>query len=158
MLRSLLSGRYKLKMHTEDRPMPASVLVAIKPKLDKTDPAARIGCHEASGSAPGRFIACQNVTMQQFADILPVITQGDVRAPVFDATGIEGAWQFSFHFVPVRQLAAAAARKSGEVPPDRATDPVGGYSIFDALTKQLGLKVESQKRPLPVLAIDSIER
>ena len=36
-------------------------------------------------------------------------------------------------------------------------DPVGGVSLFDAIEKQLGLKLEVQKRPEPVFVIDHIE-
>jgi len=38
-----------------------------------------------------------------------------------------------------------------------ASDPSGGYTIFEAVDKQLGLKLEAQKRPLPVLVIDHVE-
>jgi uncharacterized protein (TIGR03435 family) len=38
-----------------------------------------------------------------------------------------------------------------------ASDPVGGISLLDAVEKQLGLKLELHKRPLPVLVIDHIE-
>ena len=31
-------------------------------------------------------------------------------------------------------------------------------SLFDAMTRQLGLKLELHKRPMPVLVIDKIER
>jgi uncharacterized protein (TIGR03435 family) len=39
-----------------------------------------------------------------------------------------------------------------------ASDPSGGLSLSDALAKQLGLKLESRKRPKPVLVIDHIEQ
>ena len=35
-------------------------------------------------------------------------------------------------------------------------DPSGGLSVFDAVNKQLGLKLEMRKRPMKVLVIDSI--
>jgi uncharacterized protein (TIGR03435 family) len=38
-----------------------------------------------------------------------------------------------------------------------APDPSGALSLFDAVYKQLGLKLEKQKRPVPVLVIDHIE-
>jgi uncharacterized protein (TIGR03435 family) len=38
-----------------------------------------------------------------------------------------------------------------------ASDPVGGTSLFEALDKQLALKLEAQKRPYPVFVIDHIE-
>jgi uncharacterized protein (TIGR03435 family) len=39
-----------------------------------------------------------------------------------------------------------------------ASGPGGGLSLFDAISKQLGLKLELQKRPMPVLVIDHVER
>ena len=39
-----------------------------------------------------------------------------------------------------------------------ASDPTGGYTIFEAIEKELGLKLEKQKRTMPVIVIDSIEQ
>ena len=38
-----------------------------------------------------------------------------------------------------------------------ALDPTGGLSLFDAVNRQLGLKLEARKRPMKVLVIDSIQ-
>ena len=38
-----------------------------------------------------------------------------------------------------------------------AADPIGGVSVFEAVDKQLGLKLVEQKRPVSVLVIDHIE-
>jgi uncharacterized protein (TIGR03435 family) len=38
-----------------------------------------------------------------------------------------------------------------------ASDPLGGTSLFDALEKQVGLKLEPEKRSYPVFVIDHIE-
>jgi uncharacterized protein (TIGR03435 family) len=38
-----------------------------------------------------------------------------------------------------------------------AADPTGGLSLLDAVNKQLGLKLEMHKRPMPVLVIDHVE-
>ena len=38
-----------------------------------------------------------------------------------------------------------------------ASDPTGGLTLYDAVNKQLGLKLEMQKRSMPVLVIDHIE-
>ncbi len=38
-----------------------------------------------------------------------------------------------------------------------ASEPNGALSFFDAVNKQLGLKLEKEKRPVPVLVIDHIE-
>jgi uncharacterized protein (TIGR03435 family) len=32
--------------------------------------------------------------------------------------------------------------------------PTGGLTVFEAIDRQLGLKVELQKRPMPVVVID----
>jgi uncharacterized protein (TIGR03435 family) len=39
-----------------------------------------------------------------------------------------------------------------------AADPTGALTIFEAMEKQLGLKLEQQKRPMPVIVIDHIEQ
>ena len=38
-----------------------------------------------------------------------------------------------------------------------AADPVGGVSFFDAVEKQLGLKLEARKRMYPVFVIDHMD-
>ncbi len=49
-------------------------------------------------------------------------------------------------------------RGGAEAGPAVATDPVGGYTLFEAIEKQLGLKLETQKRMLPVIVIDHLEQ
>jgi uncharacterized protein (TIGR03435 family) len=41
--------------------------------------------------------------------------------------------------------------------PDTNSEPNSALSIFDAVSKRLGLKLEKGKRPLPVLVIDHID-
>jgi uncharacterized protein (TIGR03435 family) len=50
--------------------------------------------------------------------------------------------------------AASAGPPSGQ---SATSDPTGALSLFDAVSKQLGLKLEKQRRPAPVLIIDLIE-
>jgi uncharacterized protein (TIGR03435 family) len=38
-----------------------------------------------------------------------------------------------------------------------ASDPSGSLTLFEAIEKQLGLKLEMQKRPEPVVIIDHLE-
>ena len=40
----------------------------------------------------------------------------------------------------------------------QAADPTGSYTLFEAIEKQLGLKLESQKRPMQVIVIDHLEQ
>jgi uncharacterized protein (TIGR03435 family) len=175
MIRSLLVERFKLTVHTEQRPVEAYSLVAVKPKLQKSDPAARTRWNE--GPAPdgkdprktnpilGRLVTCQNVTMAQFAELLPGIAPGYIHNEVLDKTGLEGGWDFTLSFSGNgfqtvggggRGGDSAAAAPSGTAA--EASDPSGGLSLLDALQKQVGLKLEMQKRPFPVLVIDHIEQ
>jgi uncharacterized protein (TIGR03435 family) len=39
-----------------------------------------------------------------------------------------------------------------------AADPAGRYTFVEAVEKQLGLKLEKQKRQMPVIVIDHIEQ
>jgi uncharacterized protein (TIGR03435 family) len=171
MLRALLVERFKLATHMEERPITAYSLQAAKPKLPKPDPANRTSCKEAatvardprnSNPALARLVTCQNMTMAQFVEQIPMFAPGYVRAPVKDDTGLDGAWDItlSFSTIQVAQAGAGRGSEGGQTPgastPD-AGDPNGAVSLFEAMTKQLGLKLETQKRPIPVLVIDRLE-
>jgi uncharacterized protein (TIGR03435 family) len=41
--------------------------------------------------------------------------------------------------------------------PTAFSDSSGALTLFDAVNRQLGLKLEKQRRPVPVLVIDHIE-
>jgi len=162
MLRSLLEERLKLKWHTEERPVSVYVLVAGKPKMKKADPASRTHCLGAAppaGSPPGSVsLACQNITMEQFGDQIRRSLPGP-GSPVLDSTGLEGGWDFTLTFVYPRVPAGPGGDPAapGTVAP-AAADPDGGVTIIEALEKQLGLKLETQKRPMTVTVIDHIEQ
>ncbi len=80
---------------------------------------------------------------------------GYIHNTVRDGTGIKGAYDFTLNFSSVDRLQTIdrhATNDNAEV-----ADPSGALSLFDALSRQLGLKLEKQKRPLPVLVIEHIE-
>lgn len=165
MLRSLLEDRFKLKTHTEDRPLTAYTLVAAKPKMKKADPASRTHClrpNAPPGAPPGtQLLTCQNMTMAQFADQLRNMDSA-LTWPVLDGTGIEGGWDFTLTYARAGMVAAFAGGRGGDAPPPAAdtalaSDPSGGLTLFEAVEKQLGLKLEMQKRPMSVVVIDHIE-
>jgi uncharacterized protein (TIGR03435 family) len=176
-LQALLIERFKMKVHFEDRLVDAYTLIAAKPKLKKADPSTRTGCKapanagvviNLSSGLPARAFNCQNITMAQFADQLQVIGASYISHPVVNATGLEGGWDFTLSFSPIApaQLAGLLAGARGGAPPlgaagpadITASDPIGGgASLFDAVERQLGLKLEVQKRTYPVFVIDHIE-
>ena len=172
MMRSLLADRFKLAVHIEDRPADAYTLLAGNPKMKKADPSVRASCNLSGVSDPNnpasyfRQITCRNITMAQFADQLLQLegSYGEyIKSPVLDATGLTGGYDFVLKFSPPSALKttapapAPAATSSDATAASAPTDPSGAVSLFDAINKQLGLKLEKQKRPVPTLVIDHIE-
>ena len=165
MMRALLADRFKMTYHTEERPVTAYSLVAAKPKMKKADPASRTSCKSAqapAGSPPGsQMLTCQNITMAQFADRMQNMA-AELNWGVLDATGIEGGWDFTLLYSRGGPVMALPARGGDAAPVGggqaSASDPNGGYTIFEAVEKQLGLKLEMQKRPMPVVVIDHLEQ
>ncbi len=103
------------------------------------------------------------MTMAQFAASLKEMAGGYIQnRDVLDATGLEGAWDFSFSFSNAslsagpRGGAVAGAGDASGVP--TASTPDGSLTLPEAFEKQLGLKLEMTKRPGPVLVIDHIEQ
>jgi uncharacterized protein (TIGR03435 family) len=165
MLRALLVERCKMAYHTEDRPVMAYSLVAVKPKLKKPNPDSRTYCKFASpppgAPAGSRALTCQNATMALLAESLQGAAP-ELSWPVPDATGIEGGWDFTLIF---SRSAGTAMRSSADGDPGQAAsavpsaaEPVGGQTLFEALEKQLGLKLEKQKQTMPLIVIDRFEK
>jgi len=172
MLRALLKERFKLATHLEQRPVDAYTLAADKPKLQQANPADRTRCWV--GVPPGmkdpretnlalsRVISCQNVTMAQFSELLLGLAPAYLPISVEDGTGLDGAYTFTFAFSPFGAGQGGGGRggsvRDGAVVPNaNATDPTGAITVFDAVNKQLGLKLEQRKRTMPVLVIDHVE-
>jgi uncharacterized protein (TIGR03435 family) len=155
-LKQLLTERFKVAIHTEQRPVPGYALVGAKPKMQRAEPSVRTKCFEgpgADGKDPrvsnplfSRLVTCRNMTMPEFAERLAGLSGVYLRNQVVvDATGIDGAYDFTLSFT--------AGRGPSDVPV-----PDGGITLFDALEKQLGLKLEKRNIPAPVVILDHIER
>jgi uncharacterized protein (TIGR03435 family) len=165
MLQALLKDRFRLAVHYEDRPMPAFVMSALKPKLKAADPASRSGCKEGlptlvkvdpRGTNPvlGRLLTCTNTSMGYLAENLRFLASGYVNSDVLDSTGLEGGWDFTLSFSKLAQFRGPAPVPGAEAVPD----PNGAISLPTAMEKQLGLRLELKKRPVPVLVIGHIEQ
>ena len=177
MVRALLVDRFKLVTHTEERPVSAYTLIAVKPKMKKADPNSRtlfkegpptLSAKDARVSNPAlsRLVTVQNMTMAQFADKLRSIAPGYIHSPVLDATGLEGSWDFTLSFSPAGFMGGGRGGRGGDGPAGNAppppaagavpeaSDPDGGMSLLEAIEKEIGLKLVLQKRSLPCLVID----
>jgi uncharacterized protein (TIGR03435 family) len=139
MVQALLAERFHLTAHRETRELPIYDLVITKdgPKFTAT---------KADGSRFDRSngrIAVEGgdntvaVLAEQLAETLGRV--------VVDKTGIEGRYKIAVTWTPDDRAA----------PPSSAAADDSGPSIFTALQEQLGLKLESDKGPVEVLAIDN---
>ncbi len=155
MLRELLANRFKLAVHDEIRPIPAYALkVGKQPVLEAADGSGDTGCRftppaqvrsdEPLPMAPAFPYSCRNMSMAAFAQGMRRMAgaiQYLIDGPVVDQTGLKGLWNFSLKYT-FRGIAGGA---------DTMT-------IFEAIEKQLGLKLEPVRVPLSVVAVDSVNR
>jgi uncharacterized protein (TIGR03435 family) len=172
MLRALITERFQMKWHMEDRPVTAYTLVAVKPRLKPTtDPTQRTTCKEGPGpdgkdpriTSPilNRLLTCQNMTVAQIGDELQHVANGYIYNTVTDGTGLKGSYDFTLSFSSVDKILPNTNTAANSPNPSDAnttsSDPNGALSVFDAVSRQLGLKLEKTRRPYPVLVIDHIE-
>jgi uncharacterized protein (TIGR03435 family) len=164
LVRNMLAERFKMTYHEEERQVTAYALVSDKPKLKKADPDSRIFCRRGQpspGSPPGsQMLTCQNATMAFFAEQLVGVP--GLNWPVLNATGLEGGWDFSLTFSILPPGLMNAAGRGGPPAGDSPSgvlpsEPSGIYTVFEAIEKQLGLKLKAEKRSEKVIVIDHLE-
>ena len=185
MMQSLLADRFKLVAHFETRQTHIFALVLVKPgstgpmlkaHLDNP-PCADLSrvpapIEPANGGLPGvcgafgmRQLAghtaagARNITMEQFAENLPMLALGSLDRPVIDETGLSGRFDFSLDWTPqsgngFESMAPApvASTSQSNVQSDFQESP-----LLDALKEELGLKLEANTGFVRQLIIDHIE-
>ena len=172
MLQKLLVERFQIKYHWgEQTQADAYVLLPGTPKMKKADPNSRTSCgfgppegeKSVTNTPDSPFdqeVHCQNVTMDQFADVAQSLAGYEIKNRVPNKTGLAGSYDFTLYYTTTRKLrvdikaAADAAKEAG----DTTVEPVTGVSLEDAVRKQLGLRLEKQPLTLPALVLDHIEQ
>jgi uncharacterized protein (TIGR03435 family) len=149
VLQSVLTERFKVVAHRGSREFPIYALVLARPdgslgtqmtpsQMDcspKPGESSRCGLSGTAGRLAGR-----GVTTAQLAKLLPTHVGNSRRIfdrEVIDRTGLSGRFDFTLQWTP-----------------EESTAP----RFLAALEEQLGLKLDSQLAPEPVLVIDKIER
>lgn len=171
MLRSLLAERFKLVAHEEERELPIYSLIFARTdkKLGPKLQVSTIDCqgiiNAARGGGPpaippptasGRPTCGMRVGPGQImAGGFPMSNLANALAPmvqryVIDRTGLTGNYDMEVAFTPEQMPQGGGANAPN-------FDP-NGPSIYTALQEQLGLKLDSQRGPVKVLVIDSVER
>lgn len=158
MLRRLLEERFQLKSHWEERDGALYDLVVSKPgKLTETsgDCLGILVDRASATNAPPDDAPCGSLrntpghtkgyrlTSEQLAGSLSFFLQ----RPVVDKTGLTGKYDIELEWTPEQTLMRT---------PDPAT--AGPPSIFISLREQLGLKLQSAKGPVRVLAVDHVAK
>jgi uncharacterized protein (TIGR03435 family) len=152
MLRIFLEKEFQIASHQEQRPNNVYALVIGKsgPKFKtSTAPGERLCRHIEGGTsdpnAKGLLsieagFVCTSITMAEFADFLPELAPAYLDRVVVNSTGLEGAYDFKLTWVGAVNIEQ------------------GGLTVFDAIEKELGLKLVARKLPVTVTIIDRIEK
>lgn len=143
MLQTLLTERFQLVLHREQRQESYAALVQSKKglKIEPADPnlppSVRSTFHLGHIDSNGLYMTMLATVLSRF-----------MRQPVLDMTGLTGRYVVKLDWTP---------DPVEPVDPSKAA-PAAGPSIFSALQEQLGLKLESRKGPLEVIVVDHAER
>ena len=163
MVRSLLTSRFGLAVHEDIRQTDAWVLTAKREiKMAAGNDAERGWCRSTPERIPpntglSAAITCKNTTMGQLADRLQGMAPNYINdRPVFDETKLTSTYDF---LVLWTGLAQSNGRPNALQPGDKADAlaPVGTLKVSEALDR-LGLKLAEEKRPVPALVIDRVQR
>lgn len=149
MLRNLLTERFKLAFHREQRDFSIYELTVAKngPKLKASTAPADTPAALISTVYPQRIVMpARNATMGDFVSILQ---RAVLDRPVVDKTGLSGRYDFDLSWAPDE------SQFGGEIPaasPDAPSPP-----FFTAIQEQLGLKLVATKGPVEALIVDKAE-
>lgn len=133
LLQVLLTERFQLKLHREQRDMPAYFIIRGKGDAKFQKSAGELGYDLNNGRRE-----LKNHTMAQLADFLSPM----VQRPVFDRTGLPGTYNFPLE-MSMEELGGINAKPDTSAP-----------SIF-TIVEGLGLKLEPRKEQVEVIVVDS---
>jgi uncharacterized protein (TIGR03435 family) len=143
MLQTLLTARFGLQLHREQRNVPMYVLRVGKHGPSGLTPATeRLGVMPATGG-----MTFQGMTMQEFVDEFLSRLPSIDRA-VIDATGLSGRFTFSLRVFENDPL-------PGELKPAVLA---GGPELFIHALENIGLVLARETRPVSVLVVESASR
>jgi uncharacterized protein (TIGR03435 family) len=166
MLQTLFAERFRMVMRREIKELSVYAVLVRRggPKLQNADVDEKAcasrptefgetaSCHSFQGGQ-GRGLHAQAVNI---ADIASAVSNWSDR-PVIDKTGLDGLFKIDTEgWVPMRPR---MPRPPGQEPTaeDTAMADPGRPTLFQIFDK-LGLKLESQKAPVEMFVIESVER
>jgi uncharacterized protein (TIGR03435 family) len=144
MVRKLLTERFKLTFHNEQRELPIYTLTVARggPKFSKTadEKLPPTNIFRGAGS-----LSINNQTMENFSKLL----QGNVLdKPVVDQTGLTGRYDFALVWTPDNAPVVTNPDPNAIAPPP---------DLMGAVQQQLGLKLDGVKQRIQVYVFDKVE-
>lgn len=148
MLQSLLEDRFQLKVRRKTEQKPALLLMQAKGAIRLRESGADCEALAKQDSTRGRtcgswfgsdheFVGTK-ISMTQFAEWL----SGQEERPVIDNTGNAGSFDVHLSWAT----------------DDQSDSPNAAPTIFTAVQEQMGLKIESGKGPVEILAVEHVEK
>jgi uncharacterized protein (TIGR03435 family) len=167
-MQAFLTERFKLVAHRASKDFPVYALVQAQPnrrgaqltpsQLDCSNRAADCGL----SSRDGQLIA-RGITMAELVRYLPPHL-GSVPGgrqlfdrELMDRTGLSGRFDFRLEWAPDTPILTTPPTPGASQQPFVSVLGANAPNFLRALEEQLGLTIESQLAPAPVLVIDSIE-
>lgn len=170
MIQNLLTDRFDLKLHHEQRELQSYDLVVARkdgrlgPQMHVSDMncAARIAenrpkttpRNSGPASSSGERPVCTMIATRKYLtggartmQNLTASLQSMLRRPVVDRTGLRASYDIDLQWAPMDLHADEAATATS----------VEGPSLFTALQDQLGLKLVSHKEEFDVFVVDEIK-
>jgi uncharacterized protein (TIGR03435 family) len=144
LFQQLLADRFKLAFHWETQGMPVYALVVAKKGslLQEAKPNGDTGISLSAGK-----LTAEGVTMDGLARTLTQELSQELGRVVVNRTGILGRYNLTLRWTP----------QNDEPKTDNGAEADAASSIFTAIQEQLGLKLESARGLVQVLAIDHLE-
>jgi len=156
MLRAMLADRFKLVTHTEMREQPVYLLMLARPdgRLGPQLKRSTLPC--AVTPQPGSDCGVDTSVNDRFGTmsakgepmdrIAAALANFAVNRTVINRTGLDGAYDAQLRFA-TEGAALAVTNRSDDASP-----------IFTAVQEQLGLKLQSDRGPVPFVVIDSVQK
>jgi uncharacterized protein (TIGR03435 family) len=142
MMQALLAQRFRLVLHREPKRI-AHFDLAVAKNGPKLPVAPDDGPTTRVYYGRGR-LSYKHIPM----DRLAVLLSRQLRQPVFNKTGLSGAFDVELNWTPDDTPSGMPAEA------DSAPRPY----IFNAIQQQLGLKLEASKEPVEVLVVDRADK
>jgi uncharacterized protein (TIGR03435 family) len=149
MLQALMKDRFQLKVHPETKEMPIYALVVEK-NGSKLTPSTAVEQQFRNGNG------LLTVNKGRTAALTVWLSQVLGRT-VIDRTDLKGEYDYAIEWTAEP---GQGGPESIGLPPEAPRPHVdtNGPSIFTALREQLGLRLVSEKGPVEIIVIDSVER